>query len=462
MVPPRRDRRSGVRFIEDTRDRSLTFFKRRSGLFKLASDLSTLTGARVAVVLESEHGKFSSFGTPEASPIVEAFLLGSAPTDLDTSDAEKASITNLQNEVFQLEKDKTMEDRRKKESMARSNEKIQEASKVTKCVYGNIEEDLDAAELFDMYRELSRVKQEINDRLPTLLHENTKVEAGGHLGDPSLLQPTWWRRSMVPQVAPPPRYPPWASFQACFQQHPWSSRSASVLPRSGSSLPNSVMLPSLQVPQNPLQNYYHFAPYTASTSSVQFQAPKMSPAPMEAHHNPYSYHIRGIDINGSNSSHPFSLSPILSSSSTPQTSPLQTPPSDDSSPLSLSPPFSSPLHLGTSSQQHLPFNVQDYSSAQPPQHYANVGSTSIHSHLQLFYSNLSSPELNVELGNTDKSGGTQVGSGHNVRFGLCSPQESDGGFDGAMPPKSFYAGESSGGGDAGGNLGGGGLNFPCY
>jgi len=92
---------------------------------------------------------------------------------------------------------------------------------------------------------------------------------------------------------------------------------------------------------------------------------------------------------------------------------------------------------------------------QPPQHYANVGSTSIHSH-QLFYSNLSSPELNVELGNIDKSGGTQVGGGHNERFGLSSPQQSDDGLDGVMP-KSFYAGESSSGSDAGSNLGG--LNF---
>ncbi|XP_066316436.1 transcription factor RLM1-like [Miscanthus floridulus] len=448
---PRRDRRSGVRFIEDGRDRSLTFFKRRSGLFKAASDLSTLTGARVAVVLESEHGKFSSFGTPEASPILDAFLLGSAPTDLDTSEAEKASITNLQNEVFQLEKDKTMEDKRKKESMARTNEKIQEASKMAKYVYGNIE-DLDATELFDMYRELSRVKQEINDRLPTLLHED-KVEAGDRLRDPSLLQPTWWRSMPPPQVATPPKYP-WTPFQAYFQQHPWSSTSASVLARSGSSLPNSVILPSPQVPQNPLQHYYPLAPHTPSTSSVQFQAPKTPPAPMEAAHNPYSYHIRGIDTNG-NSSHPFSLSPILSSSTTPQPSSLQTtPPSDDSSPLSLSPQISSPLHLGSSSQQ-LPFS---YNTVQPPQHYANVGSTSIHSH-QLFYSNLSSPELNVEFGNIDKTGGTQVGGGHNERFGLSSPQQSDGGFDGVMP-KSFSAGESSGGGHAGGNLGG--LKFPWY
>ncbi|KAG0538421.1 hypothetical protein BDA96_03G234700 [Sorghum bicolor] len=438
---PRRDRRSGVRFIENGRDRSLTYFKRRSGLFKAASDLSTLTGARVAVVLESEHGKFSSFGTPEASPILDAFLLGSAPTDLDTSEAEKASITNLQNEVFQLEKEKTMEDKRKKESMARTNKNIQEASKMAKYVYGNIE-DLDATELFDMYRELSRVKQEINDRLPTLLHDD-KVEVGGRLRDPSLLLPTWWRSMPPPQVATPQKYP-WAPFQACFQQHPWSSTSAAALARSGSSLPNSMILPSLQAPENLLQHYYPLAPHTSSTSYVQFQAPKMPPAPMEAH-NPYTYHICGIDINGNNS-HPFSLSHILSSSTTSQPSSLQTtPPSDDSSPLSLSPQISSPMHLGSSSQQQLPFNVQNYSSAHPPQNYANVvGSTSIHCH-QLFYSNLSSPELNVELGN---SGGTQVGDG-----------QSDGGFDRVMP-KSFSTGESSGGGNAAVNLGG--HNFHLY
>ncbi|KXG32874.1 transcription factor RLM1 [Sorghum bicolor] len=451
----RRDRRSGVRFIEDGRDRSLTFFKRRSGLFKAASDLSTLTGARVAVVLESEHGKFSSFGTPEAGPIVDAFLLGSAPTDLDITEADKASITNLQNEVFQLEKEKTMEDKRKKENIARTNNKIQEASKQAKYVYGNIE-DLDATELFDMYCELSRVKKEIDDCLPTLLRGD-KVEAGGHLRDPSLLQPTWWRSMPPPQVATPPKYP-WASFQACFHQHPWLSTSTSVPTRSGSSLPNSMILPSPLVPQNPLQHHYPLAPHSPPTSSVQFQAPKTLPTPMEAH-NPYTNHIHGIDIND-NSSHPFSFSPILSSSMTPQRSSLQmTPPLDDSFSLSLSPQISSPMHLGSSFQQQLPFNVQNYNSVLPPQNYTNVGSTLIHSH-QLFYSNLSSPELNVELGSIEKSGATQVGDGgHNERFGLSNPPQSDGGLDWMMP-NSFYVGESSGGGDAGGNLGG--LNSPWY
>jgi hypothetical protein len=67
---PRRARRSRVKFVEDDKDRSLTFFKRRSGLFKATSDLSALTGARVAMVLESETGKFSSFGSPRLAPLL--------------------------------------------------------------------------------------------------------------------------------------------------------------------------------------------------------------------------------------------------------------------------------------------------------------------------------------------------------------------------------------------------------
>ncbi|OEL36514.1 hypothetical protein BAE44_0002467 [Dichanthelium oligosanthes] len=215
---PRRARRSGVRFIEEERGRGLTFFKRRTGLFKAASDLSTLTGARVAVVLESESGRFSSFGTPEVGPIVDAFLSGDAPTDFNTSNEQKAKITNLQNECFQVEKDKAMEDKNKKENMTRAKE-IQETSRMAKYVYGKVE-DLDATELFEMYRELSRIKQEIDDRLPALQREN-QVEASGRQRDPSFLQSTWWH-SMPSHTMTQPKYSPGVPLKAPFlPQHPW-------------------------------------------------------------------------------------------------------------------------------------------------------------------------------------------------------------------------------------------------
>ncbi|RLN23773.1 transcription factor RLM1-like [Panicum miliaceum] len=187
---PRKARRSGVKFIEDEGNRSLTFFKRRSGLFKAASDLSALTIARVVMVLECENERFSSFSTPKADPIVDAFLSGDAPPESDTTEKQKVVIINLQNELFQLEKDKVMEDKRKKENMLRTKE-IQETSRMAKYVYGKVE-DLDATELNEMYHELSRIEQEINDRLP------------------------WWR-SMPSNVATLPKYFPYAPSQMSFQ-----------------------------------------------------------------------------------------------------------------------------------------------------------------------------------------------------------------------------------------------------
>ncbi|CAL4975288.1 unnamed protein product [Urochloa decumbens] len=264
---PRRSRRSGVRFIEDDRDRSLTFFKRRYGIFKAASDLSTLTGARVAMVLESENEKFSSFGTPDASPIVDAFLSGDAPTESDTSEEQKAKITNLQNELFQLEKDKAMEEKREKENIVWT-KKIQDTSRMAKYIYGK-EEVLDCTELYEMYRELSRITQEINDRLPTLLHDN-QVEADDRLRDPSLLQPSWWRSTPS---------------QASFQQHPRSSSSHLGLARSGSSYPYSVMLSSQQVQVQPQLLQHPLVP--CARSMVQLQAPP----PKETY--PYNYPVHG-------------------------------------------------------------------------------------------------------------------------------------------------------------------------
>ena len=416
-------------FIEDYRGRGLTFFKRRSGLFKAASDLSTLTGVRVAVVLESENERFSSFGTPDAIPIVDAFLSGGVPTESDSSEEQKANLTNLQNELFQLEKDKAMADKKQKENMVRVKE-AQEASRTAKYAYGK-EEDLDATELYEMYRKLTWVMQEIKDYCsPSLLRDN-HAEAGDRLRDPSLLQPRWWR-SLASQCAPPPNYSPLSLSQASFQQHPWSSTSHPVLARSGSSLPNPLMLPSQQHPLAP-----------RAPSILRLQAPP----PKEAY--PYNYHIHGLGINGNNS-HPFSLFPV--SSSPPQPSSLQTPPSNGSSPPLLSPQLSTPPHLDESLE--FSFNPQNYNFVQPPHNYANASSPLIPSH-QPFYS--SSLGLNDDLENTVGNGGQTCG-GHGKGFDLSTTQQGHGGA--GVMLESSSAGESPGAGNAGSNLGD--FNFPCY
>uniref|UniRef100_M8BNM2 Agamous-like MADS-box protein AGL62 n=1 Tax=Aegilops tauschii TaxID=37682 RepID=M8BNM2_AEGTA len=116
---PRKERRSGVAYIHNDKDRDLTFYKRRSDLFKRATDISALTRARVAVVLETNNGKMHSFGTPLADPIVDAFLFGAPPAVTSADEATTARIRSLQNEVAQLDMENMTEEDKNQLSILR-------------------------------------------------------------------------------------------------------------------------------------------------------------------------------------------------------------------------------------------------------------------------------------------------------------------------------------------------------
>ncbi|GER43296.1 MADS-box transcription factor [Striga asiatica] len=60
--------------IENDTSRQVTFSKRRNGLFKKASELSTLCGAEAAVIVFSPAGKAHSFGSPSVDAITNRFL----------------------------------------------------------------------------------------------------------------------------------------------------------------------------------------------------------------------------------------------------------------------------------------------------------------------------------------------------------------------------------------------------
>lgn len=63
-----------MKMIEDEEDRLITFSKRRSGIYKKASELSTLCGAQVGVVVFSPSGKPFSFASPSMDYIANRFL----------------------------------------------------------------------------------------------------------------------------------------------------------------------------------------------------------------------------------------------------------------------------------------------------------------------------------------------------------------------------------------------------
>ncbi|XP_019170880.1 PREDICTED: agamous-like MADS-box protein AGL62 [Ipomoea nil] len=60
--------------IEIKNHLQVTFSKRRSGLFKKASELCILCGVEVAIIVFSPAGKVFSFGHPNVDPIIDRFL----------------------------------------------------------------------------------------------------------------------------------------------------------------------------------------------------------------------------------------------------------------------------------------------------------------------------------------------------------------------------------------------------
>ncbi|OAY70151.1 Agamous-like MADS-box protein AGL62, partial [Ananas comosus] len=73
--------------IENEDARQVCFSKRRNGVFSKASELSTLCGADVAVVVFSPAGRPYSFGSPAVDPVIDRFMsTASGQVGLDPSD----------------------------------------------------------------------------------------------------------------------------------------------------------------------------------------------------------------------------------------------------------------------------------------------------------------------------------------------------------------------------------------
>ncbi|KAI3869355.1 hypothetical protein MKX03_014533 [Papaver bracteatum] len=62
-----------IKKIDDRKKRSVTFTKRRQGLFKKADELCSLTGADVSLIVFSPSGKLFTFGCPNSDEVLNRF-----------------------------------------------------------------------------------------------------------------------------------------------------------------------------------------------------------------------------------------------------------------------------------------------------------------------------------------------------------------------------------------------------
>ncbi|XP_064996014.1 agamous-like MADS-box protein AGL62 [Musa acuminata AAA Group] len=80
-----------IKRIQNEEARQVCFSKRRSGLFKKASELSILCGAELGVVVFSPAGKVFSFGHPSVDAVVDRFLVGT-PRPRTTATAVSTAV----------------------------------------------------------------------------------------------------------------------------------------------------------------------------------------------------------------------------------------------------------------------------------------------------------------------------------------------------------------------------------
>nr|KYP40311.1 Agamous-like MADS-box protein AGL62 [Cajanus cajan] len=78
--------------ISNERNLHVTFSKRRNGIFKKASELATLCGVDLAVIVFSPGQRVFSFGTPSVDSVIQRYT-GQAPPPLLNLDLNEAHLT---------------------------------------------------------------------------------------------------------------------------------------------------------------------------------------------------------------------------------------------------------------------------------------------------------------------------------------------------------------------------------
>ncbi|XP_019451769.1 PREDICTED: agamous-like MADS-box protein AGL62 [Lupinus angustifolius] len=113
---PRRSKgRQKIEMKKMTNESNLqvTFSKRRSGLFKKASELCTLCGVEVALIVFSPGEKVFSFGHPNVDTVIDRYMMRAPPQNLGTMQFieahRSANVRELNAQLTQINADLEIE-----------------------------------------------------------------------------------------------------------------------------------------------------------------------------------------------------------------------------------------------------------------------------------------------------------------------------------------------------------------
>nr|GEW79322.1 agamous-like MADS-box protein AGL62 [Tanacetum cinerariifolium] len=92
-----------IKKIEKMTSRQVTFSKRRTGLFKKASELCVLTGAEMAIIVQLPGGHWYAFGHPSIDAVIDCYD-NKGSTSVSVSQKQQ-SVTELNVQYAKLEKE---------------------------------------------------------------------------------------------------------------------------------------------------------------------------------------------------------------------------------------------------------------------------------------------------------------------------------------------------------------------
>ncbi|PWA93978.1 hypothetical protein CTI12_AA064450 [Artemisia annua] len=103
-----------IKKIEENNSRQVTFSKRRNGLFKKAAELCVLTGAKIAIIVNSPGGRVFAFGHPNVDALISTYLTNEKNVDVEVDMGQSTLPTDEFNQHYvEVSRELELEKRRK-------------------------------------------------------------------------------------------------------------------------------------------------------------------------------------------------------------------------------------------------------------------------------------------------------------------------------------------------------------
>ncbi|KAL9996369.1 putative transcription factor MADS-type1 family [Helianthus debilis subsp. tardiflorus] len=102
-----------IKKIEETNSRQVTFSKRRTGLFKKASELCILTGAQIAILVNSPGGRVFTFGHPNFEVLLDRYLNKNNTTTVNNHSPPPLPTKEFNEHYVEVSKELEVEKKRK-------------------------------------------------------------------------------------------------------------------------------------------------------------------------------------------------------------------------------------------------------------------------------------------------------------------------------------------------------------